>query len=349
MGERYQKPTQIVPRAELNAALEHALSNHFCETVSIRTLKRRVSDYCSSYLIEELDLKLDNGQRLQLIFKDLSPSALISTARNVKAKFLYEPRREIECYRDLLASHELGTAKYYGAAVDLERSRYWLFLERVSPSLLWQMGDFEIWKRVAGWLAGMHTYLSERLAGKGTIQPEHVLKYDELYYRRWIDRAKCYIRLGDSSTERAAAKAIDWIWQRYDGVVERLRQLPVTLIHGEFYPANVMVDTERGNLRICPVDWEMAGLGPGLMDLSALSSGGWSTEQKESIAFAYLHALPEVPAIWKDRARFLADLDHCRLHQAIVLLGWSEKWEAPPEHAQNWLAEALRIAECLRL
>jgi hypothetical protein len=34
---------------------------------------------------------------------------------------------------------------------------------------------------------------------------------------------------------------------------------------------------------------------------------------------------------------------------AIQWLGWSPNWEPPPEHAQNWLTEACRLAKKLDL
>ena len=35
----------------------------------------------------------------------------------------------------------------------------------------------------------------------------------------------------------------------------------MTFIHGEFYASNVLVNITGGKLRVCPVDWELAGWG----------------------------------------------------------------------------------------
>ena len=37
---------------------------------------------------------------------------------------------------------------------------------------------------------------------------------------------------------------------------------------------------------------------------------------------------------------FATDLDCCRLHLAVRMLGWSDDWQPPPDHARNWLVEA---------
>ena len=52
---------------------------------------------------------------------------------------------------------------------------------------------------------------------------------------------------------------------------------------------------------------------------------------------------------WQDAERFLSSLDYCRLHLAVQWLGWSPSWTPPPEHAQDWLNEALDLAEKLEL
>lgn len=98
---------------------------------------------------------------------------------------------------------------------------------------------------------------------------------------------------------------------------------------------------------MAPVDWEMAALGPGLVDLAALVAGGWSDEQRTAIAQAYFEAMPPPRArAWDDFARAL---DYCRLHLAVQWLGWSPDWSPPRAHAQDWLGEAVRLAEGLGL
>ena len=64
---------------------------------------------------------------------------------------------------------------------------------------------------------------------------------------------------------------------------------------------------------------------------------------------AYYRALPLHVTAEIDVVTFMTDLEFCRLHQAVQWLGWSPSWTPPPEHAQNWLKEALRCAERLEL
>ena len=188
-----------------------------------------------------------------------------------------------------------------------------LLLERVEGLALWQIGELEVWRDVARWLARMHARLADR------ADEPHLLRLDGDYFRLWLRRAQAF----SHGLERIAA--------RYDEVVERLLALPVTVVHGEFYPSNILV----AGPRICPVDWEMAGAGPGLLDLAALTSG-WPAEERAAIVAAY----GDVPA---------DALECCRLHLAVQWLGWSPGWSPPPEHAHDWLREAGEAAEALGL
>jgi thiamine kinase-like enzyme len=123
----------------------------------------------------------------------------------------------------------------------------------------------------------------------------------------------------------------------------------VTFIHGEFYASNVLLQQGNGARRVCPIDWESAAVGPGLIDLAALSAGDWSDDERRALALAYHTELGRfgLPAPAVDE--FLAALDCCRLYLALQWLGWARAWSPPEEHRHDWLAEALRLAERLDL
>jgi thiamine kinase-like enzyme len=337
----------IVAAEELHDALQKVLSDFYSEPVTITQWQRRVSEYSSSYLIEEIDVQVAGRGDLELMFKDLSRNALLIDASRNKPAFCDDSLREIETYRKVLHDLQLGTATFYGAFVDEKTERYWLFLERLEPVHLWQMGEFAVWERVAAWLARSHLRLADCVNGQTS---PHLLRHDRDFYQRWIDRAREFVRQRDKSSDRGGAKNIDFIADNYDWVINRLLGLPLTVIHGEFFPSNVLLenfDTEVP--RVCAVDWEMAAYGPGLIDLAALISGNWTIEERNAMTEKYYSALsPEVRADW-DFETFQIDLNCCRLHQAIQFLGWSRDWTAPPEHAQDWLDEAATIAEQLPL
>jgi aminoglycoside phosphotransferase (APT) family kinase protein len=134
----------------------------------------------------------------------------------------------------------------------------------------------------------------------------------------------------------------------YDETIAPLAALPRTFVHGELYPSNVLVVRDQPRLRVCPVDWEMAAIGPGLIDLAALV-GGWDPPEQRRLVAAYLSGLPRDDSGSPGSETLSADLARCRLHLALQWLGWSADWRPPPEHAHDWLGEALGLAKELGL
>jgi aminoglycoside phosphotransferase (APT) family kinase protein len=124
--------------------------------------------------------------------------------------------------------------------------------------------------------------------------------------------------------------------------------MPQTLVHGDFYSSNVLVQRAWGPTRICPIDWEMAGVGPALLDLAALTSGAWTERQRRRLARAYFEHSSQQPR-WTSFEDFLVRLDYCQLHIATQWLGWAAGWNPPIRHAQDWLSVATQTAQRLGL
>jgi thiamine kinase-like enzyme len=167
-----------------------------------------------------------------------------------------------------------------------------------------------------------------------------LVEYDETFLRTWIGRA---IEFG---------RPVAQIAKKYDRVIERLLTMPRTLIHGECYASNILIDDATTPRRVWMIDWEMAGFAPGLIDLAALTAGKWIAAQKRALAISYYDAFyaPGTPGAPNEPPavdRFLEDLDFCRLHLAVQWVGWSDHWTPPAAHAQDWLAEANALAEKL--
>ena len=331
--------------SELKLHLESRLGKHFGKRRSIVRLDRRLCPYTSSFRIDELDVWFEDGSEARLVLKDLSPEAMLEAARRVRPAFLYEPCREIQAYRWILPHGPQGTATWYGAVTDQNVGRYWLFLERIDGLELRHVGAFSAWERTARWIAQFHrSFPAARV--RQLAQHSKFLVHDREFYWRWLERAQRFV-----AKDRTTQRLLDRIARRYAPVVERLTSLPKTLIHGEFYASNVLIDRHAGKLRVCPVDWEMAALAPGLTDLASLTAG-WSEKHQRDLTRAYWTATAEGAGAAKGRRlphAFLVDLDCCRLHLAVRMLGWSESWSPPPQHTHNWLVDAVRVAERLRL
>lgn len=260
-------------------------------------LSRRPYAYGTSHRLDEVVVDRGDGTRVTMLRKDLGPAE--------KPEFLHDPRRERVAYQ-ILGRAGLGTPACHESGED------WLLIEKVDGLELWQLGELETWVDVARWLARLHARFADELP-----VADGLLMYDSAFFEVWPERA---VRKHPMLARLVAD---------YGAVIEVLNRQPPTFIHGEFYASNVLV----AGARVAPVDWEMAGIGPGVLDVAALLSG-WSDEQRTAIVAGY----GAVPA---------EALAAARLHIAMQWLGWSPGWTPPPEHARDWLAEALAAAQDL--
>ncbi len=322
--------------AELHEALARALAERGAGVpIAVR---RRPSEYRTSFPLERLTVVLDGGEELALAFKQLDRECLGEEARLAKPAFLHDPRREPTVYAELLGPAGVSAPRYYGAVLDEGTRRHWLFAEWVEGRELYQVGEIAIWRLAASSLAQMHAALVP-FATASTAAP--LIEHDAAFYRRWMERAREF--RGEAEASREARSALEWLAGRHETVVEGLLAMPRTVVHGEFYASNVLVAVEAGAMRIAPVDWELAGRAPGLVDLAALISGGWSAAERSEIVAGYRGAAcaPEFSA---------ADLSLARLQVAIQWLGWAPPGWIPPEgQRHDWLAEAIALAEGLGL
>jgi len=307
--------------------------------LALESVDRRASPFASSARLEEVHLVYEDGTHRSVIFKPLGARALLPAARLAKPRFVHDPAREIAVYRLILDRHRLGTPRHLGSIVEPRRGRYWLFLEHVPGMQLRWATDDGSWERTATWLATLHTTLrGERDRGDVPL-----LVHDRAFLMRWLTRARRFAATADPSR----TKRLAWIGSGYHRVVDLLVSLPRTVVHGQFYPSNVLVDEASPSGRICALDWEVAGAGPAVTDLAALTAGA-PAHRRQAMVDAYLAATPADRPLSSSRADLELALTHARLAQAIQWLGWAAAWSAPPEQANDWLAEAVDLFERIR-
>jgi Ser/Thr protein kinase RdoA (MazF antagonist) len=278
-----------------------------------------------------MNLGLDDGRILDLVFKSRAAAGPAGRPRSVKPVFVLNERREFDIYRHVLSPEEISSPIFYGG--DPERS--WLFLEKVSGFELVQVGEFGTWQAVARWLGRFH----DQYGGRAEELVHHIplLRHDAVLYRRWPRRARANLR----SHPPAVRRRFEVIVDRFDRVVDRLLAEPTTLLHGDFYPSNVIIEEKPSGPVVRPIDWDLAGIGPGVYDLAALVAGRWTEAERRALAEAF-----------RDGGRddsFFELLNHARLLVAVQWLGWAAGWTPPTDHAHDWLTEAFDLAERLAL
>ncbi|HEV2727638.1 MAG TPA: phosphotransferase [Solirubrobacterales bacterium] len=315
------------PDAAVRAALERALGEDRGAPSPVAELSRRPFAYETSFAIDELDVRLGDGERLALLVKDVGAAGLSVEAAAAKPGDTLDPGREISVYRDLLGPAGLSTPRFHGAAVEPERERWWLFLERVEGEVLTDVGDLSVWCEAAAWAARLDRAV-------GGHSGSSLLDRGSDWHRRWVDAA--IAALGDDPLAgrlRAARSPL----------LARLDALPRAFVHGELYPANVLAVRDERPARIAPVDWELAGSGSYALDLAALVSG-WDREGREAMCRRFHEALtPGAPSF----EELLSAVELCELSLALQWIGWAPGWVPPEAQRQDWPAEAARLLEAV--
>lgn len=302
----------------------------------LRVLHRVPWVRASSCALSEVEAETGDGSMIRLVAKDSSPEHMLPQARRVRPSFLFDPGREAAVYGDVLDPAVHGTPRCHGVLPPAEAPV--LLLERVDGPPLEEVAYGRPWHEAAKWLARFHAEFADGTpSGAAVADQPWLVRYDTDFFARWPERAAHRLRDDD----RRAARDLAGLARRYDEVVEALCRQPRALVHGDFHPANVVVAAHG---RICVLDWELAGWGPPLLDLAALTSGRWAPSRRAALERTYRN---RDPGSWPDDAAFAAALECCRLHLALQWLGWGPDWSPEPRRATDWVASAKRSADRL--
>jgi hypothetical protein len=182
---------------------------------------------------------------------------------------------EAEVYRQVLGPLDAPAPAFYGLFEETAAERRWLAIEYLADALPLAHGwsDEEI--VLTAQCAGRFHARAEELVGRAA--PDFLVRYSPAFWEVYARRA----------AERAGGDAA-WLEQLADGFSESLVPLLAarpTVVHGDLYLNNVLSDGDSVYL----IDWEMAGIGLGELDLAELLYSGGS-EYDELCTLAYARA-----------------------------------------------------------
>jgi aminoglycoside phosphotransferase (APT) family kinase protein len=329
--------------AVLRGCLERALAETRGARARVAELVRRPFAYETSYAIDELEVRLEDGERLHLLVKDVGATGLSARAVAAKPTALLEPGREIAVYRELLEPAGLSTPRFHGAAIDPGEGRWWLFLERVDGEVLTDVGALEVWREAAAWAGRLGAAAAD---GRPAALDRLLVHRDVSWHERRLDAALVALAGGErDSAGDAARRLAKRLAAGRARLVERLEALPQAFVHGELYPSNVVVERRRGGpVRIAPVDWELTGTGPFALDLAALVSG-WEGDDRLAMCRAFHDALATDGGTAIGLDALLDAVALCRLALAVQWIGWAPGWTPPEAHRHDWIAEAAGLLD----
>lgn len=235
------------------------------------------------------------------------------------------PGYEARVYQFLSRHTRCPVPRFRGA--HHEGDCWWLatdFLDGGQPVHLTSEPDAAL-AQAGAWAGRFH---AEQEICRSRSAPRGFSRYDRVYYAGWARRARLFAR--------PVSHRFPWLddlWKRFEGMIDELLAPPQTVIHGEFYPKNILL--YRGD--IFPVDWESAAIAPGEIDLATLTEG-WTRRATQWCESRY------VAARWPDGAPagFARRLALCRLYVHLRWLGDRPEWTL--RNSSLWHFKQLRKA-----
>jgi hypothetical protein len=304
---------------------------------TVNRMKVMRSAYASTATLLNVHLKLADGERLRVVYK---------ASRGVKPEIIRDPGREPWMYESVLALNAVAGAPRLLSSGPVRDGGRWLLMEWVGSVDLTQVGECAVWCAAAAQLARIHVWGESRV---GDLLRGTPVRWDDpMLHIWWADRARrSPAKRGPrlSATDDLLAP----LWARYRVVGDRLAAMPKTLVHGDLNASNVLVTRTAAGKRIRIIDWETAGIGPGLIDLASLLSGRLPQGHQAGMVAAYRAELGGSFLGSLSTQEFDEALRWCGLALAVKWLGWSPGWAPPRAHAYDWRAEALMLAHGLGL
>jgi aminoglycoside phosphotransferase (APT) family kinase protein len=323
-------PTTGGDETSLRLTLERLLARAQRRPVRVTNLRREPSPFATLFPVEILSLSLEGGERVSLFVKRLGSEQADHPEKQRRD-------REIRIYEELLGQGDLPVVKYYGHTQSRASGQCELFLEYVDDwNLKYQ--DLQHWFCAARRLGQLHAHFATQ--AERLLACDFLLRFDANYFREWAARALAVV----AAQSAGLAAALSRVVANYDRVACLLGLQPVTLVHNDLAPKNVIADRSTSPSRICFVDWEMAGVGCGLLDLVDLKYG-LDPASDEWMCAGYCEAVAGAGLLPSSREALEGLFAACELHKTFYRLAFSQTWGVSTERVAQWVAEAQRLSD----
>jgi hypothetical protein len=233
---------------------------------------------------------------------------------------------EAKVYRHVLRPLQLTLPAFYGSYSDPTTGEVWLVIEYLEGSVRATKTAEPAMSLAAHWIGKFHAANELQLASS----PMPLLNtYDVEYYTGWTRRT--------SLLAGRLHRRFPWLARLCERSEDMLASVmlrsPQTVIHGEYYPGNLLF--REGS--IYPVDWESAAIAVGEVDLASLTDR-WPGEIAQEWELEYQRTR------WPGGAPvdFHRTLLAARLYLQLRWLGDRPDWTTHPD--ELWRFEALRSA-----
>jgi aminoglycoside phosphotransferase (APT) family kinase protein len=271
-----------------------------CEAIQI--VKRLPDERSSSFPGEIVTVRLGSAETLTLRCKYSPPDRRHPPAWHTADGHRHGVAYEGRVYGQVLEPLGMTTPRMWGT-YEGKHGAGWLAIEYVDGGMQINSVPWEL-ESAASWIAEFHIRNEMRLADPAI---QFLSAYGAEYYRGWARRT-----LAQAWRYRRECSQIELLEETSELAIVALLEPPLTIIHGEYYPANVLWRRHA----VHPIDWESAAIAAGEIDLASLTDE-WPPDSIESCEAAYFRT--RWPAGF-DEALFARRLSAARLY---MILRWA--------------------------
>jgi hypothetical protein len=280
------------------------------------------------YPAEVVSVKLNSGETRRFFVKQLGDEQADHPDKQRRD-------RELRVYGELLRERHLPVPRVYGWDRTPVSGRRELVLEYVDDLTL-RHQDLVHWSVAARALGRLHRWFGERREQLGRC--DFLLRIDAGYAWSWYDRAVVTVHALDPELGRRLEKSVaaaGW-------VTDLLATTPATLVHNDLAPKNIIVDRSSRPARVHLLDWELAGIGCGALDIVHLCHG-LERDEAEKVWSAYREELVGTDMLPRPASHQQRMLAACKLHKTLYRLAHAGGWSLPLETIEDWVAEVERL------
>lgn len=298
--------------------------------VRIVSLARRPSQFATLFPAEIVSVTTADGAAVEVFVKHLGDQQSDHPSKQRRD-------RELRVYERLLSDPNLPVACCYGTKWDEAHGRGQLFLECIGDWNLKYHG-LEFWFESARQLAHLHAHFAQRM--DRLEEMDFLLHLDAQYFHEWAERAIHVLRRRSAQLATGLKSALN----NYNCVTDLLDRHARTLVHNDLSPKNVIADRAHNPARICFVDWEMAGVGCGLLDLVQFKDG-LDPASDQKMRDIYCHALAGTGMLPDQSAELARLFAACEVHMTLYRMARSPQWNLPDQTLEQWCERVRRLME----
>jgi len=240
----------------LIGGLTSVLNSHGSTNGRVTILERQPNFPAGTFPAEIVTCRLEDGRELRLFCKYSAGRS--HNASGHRSGVAYEAA----VYRHILQPSKTSVPKFYGVFAGGNAGETGLILEYLDKGRrVRDTRQVAVLSQGAAWIGRFHALSEASLCG---VPTSFLIRYDAEYYRGWARRTSLLAGRRHRRFPWLAA-----LCECFEDVVPVLLNCPLTIIHGEYYPPNIL----WRNGVIYPVDWEATAIAAGEIDLAALTEG----------------------------------------------------------------------------